>query len=70
MSYDCIIIDSTDPVGSADECKQLTSDFGITRYDLDTIKSLVIYISLNPDSKNFQGDKMTSEHLKSLGILQ
>ena len=55
---------------SADECKRLTSDFGITRYDLDTIKSLVIYISMNPDSINFQGDRMTSEHLKSLGILQ
>lgn len=55
---------------SADECKRLTSDFGISRSDLDTIKSLVIYISMNPDSANFQGDKMTSEHLKSLGILQ
>ena len=55
---------------SAEECNRMTSDFGITRSDLDTIKSLVLYINQNPDSEKFEGDKMTSEHLKSLGILQ
>ncbi len=42
----------------------------VTWSDLDTIKLLVIYIAQNPDSENYEGDKMTSEHLKSLGILQ
>lgn len=55
---------------SHEACKRMTSDFGITRGDLDTIKSLVIYIAQNPDSENYEGNKMTSEHLKSLGILQ
>ena len=55
---------------SDEACKRITSDFGITRSDLDTIKSLVIYIAQNPESMNYEGDKMTSEHLKTLGILQ